>query len=403
MINRRQFIGGLTLALGNISVSYGDYNKKMTPNNNAVIYLFLGGGASHIETFNPIPLAPIERRSITGHINTRSGFQIGGLFTELAKRSDDIAVVRGFYHKDSNHSTATHWVMSGAKNQGGSTQNYPSYGSMVSGYYGPTTRPYGMPTYVKLNQIDGDGSAWMGTKFMGYEAGKGIEDLKLKLSKDRFLERAKVLYDIETLSTIDQQGWGELQSQAVDVITGKASEAFDISKDAEYDKYKVDQLHKDALTAIRVVENGAKVVTINYGGWDMHDNILSGLQNRQPPLDHCISLLIDSLKGRGLSNVMLVVTSEFGRTPKINGNSGRDHWSGSVPLLISSQQYEMGRVIGGTNALAEVAEDGLCTPEDLRWTILSHLGIERNNTWLSIENRPMPITGSNEKNILTEI
>jgi len=416
MQNRRDFIryglslfGGVSMAHGNLDIAYaGGYDPKFTANDNSVIFLWLGGGASHIETWNPIPNAPSERRSVTGHVDTPvPGMQLGGLFKEVGKRAKDICVVHGFYHKDSNHSTATNWMMGGEKNQGGSSPNYPSYGSMAAKCYGATMLPHNIPTYIKLGKIDGDGSAWLNKKYMGYEANAlGIQDLKMKYPKDKMDRRFQILKSLQGDDDPNHmyQGWQELQEQAFAVITGKAAESFTLEGDKEFSNYKDNQLGKDMLTAMRVIENGARVATINFGGWDMHSNILGGLNSRQTVLDTYIGKLMDSLKKRDLSErTMLVVASEFGRTPKINRNSGRDHWSNSVPLMISNASYDMGRVIGKTNPNAEFADAGLCTPGDLRWTVLNHLGVHAKNTWMSNIGRPMPITTGSEKNILKDI
>ena len=403
------FLGGAYLASDNIAVSYADeYSPKMTKNDKSVIFLWMGGGATHIETFNPIPYAPVERRSATGHIDTKiPTVKIGGLFKEVAKRSDKINIVRSFAHKDSNHQTATHWVVGGERNQGGTSQNYPSYGALIAGYYGPVSQPHGLPTYIKMNKIDGDGAAFLGQKYMGYEASReGVGDLQLKMAKDRFMGRKALLDLVEKHSAIKEQGesWREFQSQAVTAITGKAAETFRIEEDSKYDTFKDDQLGKDALAAVRAIQNGAKFVNIQYGGWDMHSGIVNALNSRQVTLDRYIGLLMDELEARDLfESTLLVVATEFGRTPKINGNAGRDHWSGSVPLMFAGGGYDLGRVIGTSNANAEVPEDGECGPLDLRWTVLNHMGIHRNNTWMGINGRPMPITGNEEKNILTDI
>jgi|TARA_B110000263_G_C15303174_1_gene508994 hypothetical protein len=410
-MNRRSFLSNSalfsSLYLGGVSASYAKYDKLVNSNDNAVIFVFLGGGATHIETFNPIPNSPVERRSVTGATSTNvDGIQLGGLFKELSKRTDRVSVVRGFRHLDSSHATATHWVMGGERNQGGTMPNYPSYGSVVAGYYGPTSSPHGLPTYIKTSRIQGDGSAWMGQKFMGYEAnGRGVADLTLKQPVEDFKSRTSLLQQIEDRSPMNGgEQWVELQKQASEVITGKASEAFMLEKDADYERFKDNKLGKDMLSAIRAIEYGAKFSTVTIGGWDMHTGIEAGLNRQQPVLDLYLSLAMDRVKEKGSGkNVMFVVTSEFGRTPKINGNAGRDHWSNSVPLLIACDGYEMGRIIGDTDKNAEVAEVGVCGPQDLRWTILSHMGLQRGNTWDSTEGRPMLITGTEEKNILTDI
>jgi len=416
MLNRRDFLtygtsflGGTYLATSNVAISYADdYSPKMTKNDKGVIFLWMGGGATHIETFNPIPDAPIERRSATGFVDTKiPSIKIGGLFKEVAKRSDKVNIVRSFAHKDSSHQTATHWVVGGEKNQGGTVQKYPSYGAMVAGFYGPVSQPNGLPTYIKMNKIEGDGAGWLGQKYMGYEASKeGVGDLQLKMSKERFMQRKGILDLVEGHSPFKDQGlaWREFQNQAVTAITGKAAETFRIEEDANYDTFKDNQLGKDMLSALRAIENGAKFVNIQYGGWDMHSNIVNALKTRQVTIDKYIGLLMDELEARDLfDKTLLVVATEFGRTPKINKNAGRDHWSGNIPLMFAGGGYDAGRVIGTSNANAEVPQDGECGPEDLRWTVLNHMGLHRNNTWMSIEGRPMPVTGSEEKNILTDI
>ena len=153
-----------------------------------------------------------------------------------------------------------------------------------------------------------------------------------------------------------------------------------------------------------MIETGSKFITVNYGGWDMHNNIQAGLNNRQVELDAYLGKLIDTLEKRGLyEKVMLVVTSEFGRTPKVNGTGGRDHWARLAPLMISCGSYDMGRVVGSSDKNAEAPDDGLCEPEDLKWTIFDHLGIDKKMSWASIEGRPMYMVKEEAKNILMDI
>ena len=401
------FLGGAYLASSNVGVSYADeYSPKLTKNDKSVIFLWLGGGATHIETFNPIPYAPIERRSATGHIDTKiPTVKIGGLFKEVAKRSDKINIVRSFAHKDSNHQTATHWVVGGERNQGGTSQNYPSYGAMIAGYYGPVSQPHGLPTYIKMNKIEGDGAAWMGQKYMGYEASReGVGDLQLKMSKDRFMARKDLLDLVEKHSTIKEQGesWREFQSQAVTAITGKAAETFRIEEDSKYDTFKDDQLGKDALAAIRSIQNGAKFVNIQYGGWDMHDNIEAGIRRQVPALDQGLAALIEDLDQRGLLDSTLVcVASEFGRTPKINANSGRDHWPKVFSTLMAGGGIKGGLVYGKSDATASEPEEHAVTVEDWASTIYNRVGIVPDKELMAPGDRPIEIVDGGK--VLTDI
>ena len=334
--------------------------------------------------------------------------EFGGLFKDLAKRGDKVSLFRAFHHRDANHASATHWVMTGEPNFGaGTTQKWPSYGSVVSGAHG-TNAPNGLPTYIKVNSIQHDDAAWMGGRYTGYDATReGRKDLQLGVSDKRFAARMAMLDKVESKfhnTDLLAKSWKELRSQAVEVILGEASQAFKVEQDAEYEDYKDTSFGKDLLTSVRLIETGSKFITINYGGWDMHQNIETSLNNRQVQLDAYLAKLIDTLEKRGLyERVMLVVTSEFGRTPKVNANGGRDHWARLAPLMISCGSYDMGRVVGTSDKNAEAPDDGLCEPEDLKWTIFDHLGIDKKMSWSSIEGRPMYIVKEEAKNILTDI
>ena len=412
-MDRRQFLftagmAGLTASYKNISfgINYNN-NPNCTPNENSVVYLFLSGGPTHIETFNPIPDAPVDRRSIVGYCDTPVlGMRIGGLFKELAGKANKYCIVNSFAHNDPNHESAQHWMMTGEKTVPMGPAKWPSYGSVVCGQYGTNTKQGGLPTYVKLNANLYDGAAWMGSKYMGYAAaGEGVKDLIAK-DIDRFKQRLIMLETIDKSSKIDKKnqvskGWTDLRNQAVDVLIGNAGEAFVVEKDKEFNSYKDNPLGRDLLTSIRLIERGVKFITLNYGGWDMHNGIEAGLKDRVPPLDHYISKFLDSLSKRELNTkTMLVISGDFGRTPKINKDAGRDHWPGLVPLFIACDNYEMGRVIGTSDSNAERADQNPFEPEDLKWTIFDHLGIHKSADWYSIENRPMPFVKDDAKNIL---
>jgi hypothetical protein len=299
--------------------------------------------------------------------------------------------------------------MTGEANFGaGTTQTWPSYGSTASAFHG-TNAPNGLPTYIKMSSLQHDDAAWMGGKYTGYDATReGRKDLRLLGSDQKFQRRLKMLSVMEhNYKAKDQQiakSWNDLKEQAVNVILGEASKAFKIEGDKEYDDYKDNNFGKDMITAVRLIEAGSKFVTLNYGGWDMHNGIENALSNRQTVLDTYLSKLITTLEKRGLyEKVMLVVTSEFGRTPKINGNAGRDHWARLIPLIISNGSYEMGRVVGKSTGNAEEADQKPIQPEDLRWTIFDHLGIDKRMSWTAIDGRPHNMVKEGAKNILTEV
>jgi hypothetical protein len=411
-MNRRKFLLGLSsigLSASYNSISFSlDIQPNYASNTNSVIYLFLSGGPSHIELFNTIPHSTVERKSVIGSVKTNvSGIEIGGLFTNLAQKADKYAIVSNFKHADPNHDSAVHWMITGERTTPNAPPKWPSYGSVASVMYGTNSEPYKLPTYIKVNSIPYDGAAWLGAKYSGYLAnGDGIKDLEAQ-NKDKFAKKLEILKTIERNSPIgdsirSSKDWVDLREQASEIILGSATEAFKIEKDPEYDKYKDNQLGKDLLTALRLVERGVKFVTINFGGWDMHQNILDGFKQKGPILDKYVSLFIDSTHKRELEHKnMFVMSGDFGRTPKINKDGGRDHWPHIVPLLISNSSYEMGRIIGRCDINADQVDGESFEPEDLKWTILNHLGLNKNNIWISTEHRPMTIIQEHAKNILT--
>ena len=202
--NRRDFmkVGGISAALSSVGLT--DANAANLPTGEkSVVWLWLGGGATHIETFDPKPSAPVGVRSTNGAIMTKGDFVLGGNFLKLAARGDKISVVRSFAHRNSSHRTGTHWVMTGHNspdNTPQSMQKEPSYGSIMSSMYGANHPLSGMPTYVKINGITYDGPAWLGGQYKPYEAsGEGVENLKTRVENNSFLQRRDLFSGLDKL------------------------------------------------------------------------------------------------------------------------------------------------------------------------------------------------------------
>jgi hypothetical protein len=406
--NRRDFmkVGGISASLSSMGLT--DANAENLPNNEkSVVWLWLGGGATHIETFDPKPMAPVEVRSTTGSVMTNGDFLLGGNFLKLATRSDKISVVRSFAHSNSSHRTGTHWVMTGhnsTDNTPQSMQQEPSYGSIMSSVYGANHPTTGMPSYVKVNGISFDGPAWLGGQYKPYGAsGEGVENLKSRVENNRFLQRRDLVGGLDKLKIEnDLEIWPDLRKQSFGLILGKASEAFDLKKEPEVTRNKYGKgLGEQMLLARRLVENGTRFVTIQYGGWDMHGNIEKALNGRMPPLDHALSTFIDDLYDKGMSkNVLLVVTGEFGRTYRVNKNAGRDHWAQLSPLMFSGGDFEMGRVIGESTDKAETPKSDPFGPMDVTATLFSHFGIDPQLQKIDFAGRPRYFVESDAKVIL---
>jgi len=389
-MNRREFLGvtslgvlGVGLSFGNVSVSEEQKKKG------SVIYITLGGGASHVEFFNPAPDAPSEYRSVTGNIYTNTpGLHFGSLMPNLAKMSDQFTVVKSFTHRDFNHASATHLVQTGKYNtRTPDTQTWPSYGSVVSEQLGAVGKT-GLPSYIKLNKTDHDGAAWLGLDHSGFNASKeGLGDMIMKVSEERFLRREQMLSEIDKSGNI-RDPWLKLRDQAVGVLMGDASKIFNITKDTMYNDYKDSQFGKDLLTARRLVQGGAAFVKVSNPGWDMHSNIESGLKSKQGEIDKYLAILISDLENKGLNeDVLVVFTTEFGRTPKINPQSGRDHWAKVCNLMLYGGRYNGGFIGEVDRTSSEVVSEPV-TPADLCKTVLDHCGIADNAHTIDNLQRP---------------
>lgn len=395
-MQRRTFlkIGGGILG-SSILPAFADSQQK----NKSVIFLWLGGGASHIETFDPKPDAPIEIRSTTGFISNK-GIELGGSFNNLIKHADKLNIVRSFSHTNNNHSTATHWVMTGTNlldNNPNAAQKEPSYGSIVSNL---SSKNYdGMPNYVRVNKIEYDNAAWLGVQFAPYDArGEGVDNLRLKVGNDRFTDRRSLLTNLEK----DRGSWSTIQNEAYNVLTGRAAEAFDLTKENEAirNKYKGD-LGTNLLLAKRLVERGTKFVTIHHGGWDMHSDIKKGFDSRATDLDYNLSTLVSDLYDEGVNkDVMIIVTGEFGRTYRINATAGRDHFSRISPLLFIGGDYQTGRIIGESSKDAAEPITQPFTPNDVTKTIFNHFGFDERVQRIDTAGRPRYFVNEGSKIIL---
>lgn len=393
-LGRRDFLrvgamslGGLALPGRNTALA----SPEVSHYEKSVIFLFLHGGPSQIETFDPHPEAPAEIRSATGHIPTAlPGVFFGSSFPKLAKLADKLAIVRSFVPGDGNHDIKPVVCKESANANLGS-----AFARMAGGNH-PTT---GMPRNVALFPRAVDPSAQVEQKsfgnflasgpfgsattpFMPGGAGQLQKDMKLALGMDRFDDRRSLLAQLDLVKTsldeAQRAGHDDGRSQAYRMLLGGVSDAFDLSKEDSktIDRYdtaplvrpeNIDKkwknynhycdnsktLGKLLLLARRLCERGAGFVTVTTNFvWDMHADennapMVDGMKYMAPSLDHALSTFIEDLAARGLSEkILLVCCGEMGRTPKINGKGGRDHWGNLGPLLLAGGGLNMGQVIG---------------------------------------------------------
>lgn len=368
----------------------------------SVVWLWLGGGPTHIETFDPKMTAPSEFRSVTGEVKTNvSGVTLGGHFEKMAKVADQLAVVRSFAHNDSGHGSGTHYVMTGYSNRNldnGGLPSRPSIGSITSRYRGANHPTTGMPTYVRLGGIGSDGPAFLGKSCAPFGTDREAKrNMQLNTPMDRLDDRRALLkkfdrFQREADATGLMDGLKAFEQQAFGLVLGNAPDAFDTKKEdpKTVAKYGKRNLGEKMLVARRLCEAGCGFVTVSYGGWDMHGNIKRALDRRAPEVDHAVATFIEDVRDRGLSKkILLVVTGEFGRTPKVNRNAGRDHWGPLCTLAVAGGGLKVGQVVGESDAKAYRPATSPISPQDFMATMFQVLGIPRDLQYVNQAGRPV--------------
>lgn len=373
------------------------------PKDTSVIWLWLGGGPSQIETFDPKMDAPVEFRSTTGEVQTSlPGVTFGGTFPKLAARAHRIAVVRSFAHSNSGHGGGTHWVNTGIDFAGfdnNQPQVAPSLGARIAYRRGLNHPQTGMPSFIKLGgNIRADQPAYLGRAYAPFDPQGAEDNLLLRVPLEQLHDRRHLIHALDRMRRdVDQLGIAEamdqFQQQALWFLTNDAWEAFDLSRESErlreqygsgMSPYSPARVGECLLLARRLCEAGASIVNIGYGGWDHHNvngtpPVKEGFEQCSPPLDQALAAFIDDLYDRGLEKkILLVMTGEFGRNPRIDTRlpGGRDHWAPLTPLLLIGGGLKMGQVVGESTPRAEEPATTPYSPADLFATIFHVLGID---------------------------
>ncbi|MEM0969170.1 MAG: DUF1501 domain-containing protein [Verrucomicrobiota bacterium] len=415
-LQRREFMqvgfaGGLGLSLPELLKTEARAAAKDYPTREGVaksiIHIYLPGGMAHQESWDPKPYAPAEYRGPFGAIGTSlDGVQFGEQFSQMAKIANKITVVRSMNHREAAHERGTHNMFTGYRPS--PATSFPSFGSVVAHELGTRNN---LPPYVCIpkqpNEFAGSGylSSAYGPFSLGSDPAKGdfsVKDLTLPKGVDdsRFSRRRSLLEavdshfrsmekadEIEAMDSFYQSAYGLVSSQ-------KAREAFDIGKEEKKlrERYGMNEAGQRMIMARRLVEAGVRLVTLTYGGWDHHNNIKSGFQKQGPTLDKALASLINDLDERGLlDSTLVMVSSEFGRTPKINKTDGRDHWPRVFSAMLAGGGVKRGFVYGASDSLgAEPDRDGLSIM-DFATTVYNQLGITADKELIAPGPRPMEI------------
>jgi len=407
-LSRRGFLKIGTFGLGAVSLGLTDILRAetragVTSSNKSVINVFLGGGPPHQDMWEIKTEAPNEIRGEFKPIDTKvNGIQICEVFPKIAAMMDKCVVIRAVVGSTGQHDAyqcMTGWGHDSLKPMGGR----PSMGSVVAKLQGPVDPS--VPPFVGLAGktqhmpwSDSGKPGFLGTAYTAFKPdGEGMADLKLKnITVDQLDDRRKLLSSFDTLrrdldASGTLNGMDAITERAMGVLTSsKLLEALDLTRepdkvrerygDGKPYKFQFDgapTVNDQFLVARRLIEAGVRCVTMSYGRWDSHGKNFDLVRDHGGKLDQGISALMEDLEARGmLDDVTIVVWGEFGRTPRINNNAGRDHWPQVSCAFMAGGGMKTGQAIGSTNRLGEFAKDRPVHFQEIFATVYHNLGID---------------------------
>jgi len=408
-------IAGLTLAdlfrlqTAQAELKHYDHIKATAK---SIIHIFLPGGLAHQESFDPKPLAPIEYRGEMKQVKTKlDGVLFGETMQQTAQVADKLCVIRSMTHGEAAHERGTHNMFTGYRPS--PALQFPSMGSVISHEYGPRNN---LPPYVCIPNQPNEfaGTGYLSSSFSPFSLGSDparngfkVRDLSLPngIDDSRFATRRNILGAVNDYFRKKEQSdelaaMDTFYDRAYSLISSpEAREAFNIEAEPAKirDEYGRNTAGARMLLARRLVNAGVRMVNLTYGGWDMHGQIVRGFQRQMPEFDKAFAALINDLDRTGLlSETVVMVSSEFGRTPKINQNAGRDHWPKVFSVVLAGGGIKQGLVYGSSNATASEPEEDAIGVEDLFTTVYHCLGIVADKELMAPGDRPIEIVDGGE-------
>jgi hypothetical protein len=413
--DRREFL--FVGLVGSLGLTLGDLFKlqaqpvSATAKARSVINIFLPGGIAAQESFDPKRFVPIEYRGPLGTVKTRlDGIYFSEQLKRTAEVADKICVVRSMTHGEADHGRGTHNMFTGWRPS--PAVQYPSMGSIVSHELGSRND---LPPYVCVPTQPNEyaGTGFLGSAYGPFSLGADpansafkVRDLNLAhdVDENRFSERREMRAIVDShFSALEKSdaldGMDAFYQRAYALMSSnQARAAFDLKLEPDKlrDDYGRNAPGQRMLLARRLVEAGVRFVSLTYGGWDHHDNIRAGVSNQMPAFDQAFAALIRDLSSRGmLDSTLVLVTTEFGRTPKINKTGGRDHYPKVFSIVMAGGGIKQGYVHGSTDPTGTEPDENPLTVPDYAATVYNLLGIDFEKTLLA-GNRPVKIIKDGE-------
>jgi hypothetical protein len=401
--------GGLVGALR----AEADSSPNVSRAASACILVWMDGGPTHYETFDPKPDAPVEIRGDYPVLATRvPGMTFSKHMQRLANIADRLAIVRSIRHNQGNHGAGNHYMMTGAPPRipvgcGAYVSFHPSLGSVTASELGA---PAGLPAYFSLPRMTRSGGPnFLGAKYAPFVVaddpnakGFRVRDVALPrgITEQRYLGRQDIRQQVDRMVRINHEAAGdpllavdEFYQQGAELVSSREAQlAFDVHQESDVtrDNYGRNSFGQRTLLARRLVEAGVPFVTLYHGGWDHHVDLFSRLDKKLPPFEQSVAALIEDLDDRGmLESTLVIVMGEFGRTPKINKDAGRDHWSNAMSVMVAGGKTPGGQIVGATDRHGYAAAERVLAPENLASTIYRKLGIDPDKMLFTPEGRPV--------------
>lgn len=376
------------------------------------ILVWMDGGPSHYETFDPKPTAPVEIRGQFKPIDTAiPGVQFSEHMKRCAAIADKLAIVRSVRHDQGNHGAGNHYMITGAPPRipvgcGAFVSFHPSMGSVTAYERGSNG---GLPSYFSMPSMTRSGGPnFLGAKYAPFVVADNpnADNFRVRdvapprgLAEPRVDDRRSLRDRLDHFKRFTDKSTGDpavaldqYYEQGYELMASRqAQRAFDVSleDDRTRDRYGRNPFGQRCLLARRLVEAGVPFITLNEGGWDHHVGIFDGFTKRMPAFDGAIAALIEDLNQRGmLDSTLVVVMGEFGRTPKVNKDAGRDHWANAMSILVAGGGTPGGQVVGATDPRGYAATDRVLGPENLVSTVYRKLGIDPGKFLYTPSGRP---------------
>ena len=396
---------GSSLALGQTLSANATTLRK---NQKSAILLWMGGGPSTIDLWDLKPDSP--NGGAFQPIATKGDLQICQHLPLMADQMDKVSIVRNMSTKEADHMRGRYYMHTGYVPN--PNVEHPSYGSVIANQLtGGRTQDLELPPFVSIGGAS-EGPGFLGMSWAPFtvDSNGNVRNLEMNLPPDRLTQRMQALRLLETGFIEENRGRSSVEhakvlQKTLNLMTSQQMSAFRSTEESPETRarYGENNFGRSCLMARRLVQAGVPFVEVNLGGWDNHQNIFPTLQNqRLPMLDQGMSALIADLHARELwDDTALIWMGEFGRTPRINGNGGRDHWARSWSVVVGGAGMNGGIAVGATNADGTAVADHSYTSEDLMATVCKAMGISLETSFTSTSGRPMRIANSGK--LITEL